>query len=95
MLTAFFHFAIGFCAVAGITYVHARQLDEANGSCVSAGLISGLLCASLATFATKWATPVVILLLGVSSHKEYLEARRYKAQTEPKEGGPSTNESGI
>lgn len=86
MLTALVHFAIGFCAVAGITYVHARLLDEANGSCVSAGLISGLICASLAIFATKWATPVVILLLGVSSHREYREARRYKAQSEVKEG---------
>jgi len=82
MLTALVHFAIGFSAVSGITYAHARLLQETNGSFLSAGLITGLVCASLATFATEWVTPVVIVLFGLSSHKEYLEARRYKAQSE-------------
>ena len=95
MLNALLHFAIGFCAVAGITYTHARLLGEANGSCVSAGLVSGILCASLATFATNWATLLVIVLLGTSSHKEYLQARKYKAQMERRQDESTNDETGT
>lgn len=75
--TALLHFAFGFLAVGGIAYLHARLLGEANGSFIGAGLIAGIACACLATFASPWASPVVVALLAAASHREYRDARAH------------------
>ncbi|NEV61860.1 hypothetical protein [Thiorhodococcus minor] len=77
MLTAFIHFILGLLAIGAITYTHAHLLNETNASFISAGLIAGVICACLATFLTQWATPIVILLLGASSHREYLQSKKH------------------
>lgn len=103
MLTAITHFAFGFIAMAAISYLYARRLGEKNGSMIAVGLVSGILCASMATFMTPWASPVVVLLLAAGSHREYLESRKYsikRAKTSAMEiktnvASENTKETGI
>jgi|CXWL01.1.fsa_nt_gi hypothetical protein len=78
MLIAIGHFLIGLLVAVAIALSYARISGESGSSAIPFGIISGIICAALATFFSPWATPVVLLLFAGTAHKEYREARAYR-----------------
>jgi hypothetical protein len=75
MLIAISHFVIGFTTALAMALIYARLSGESNSTGIPFGLISGIICATLATFASPWLTPLVLLVLGAASHHEYRATR--------------------
>lgn len=69
--------------MAAISLVHARILGESNGSSIGIGLVSGIICATLATFATPWLSLLVVVLLGATSHWEFMQMRKASESASP------------